>query len=59
MTKLCKRMTQDLRLPNYADQTIRAYTDTLADFAASYTSRRIRLASEEIRHSLLYLLDER
>jgi hypothetical protein len=46
VTGLRKRVIEDLRLWNYADQTIRSYTETVAEFGIS-TSRRTNLAPRD------------
>jgi integrase/recombinase XerD len=59
MTELRKRMTEDLRLRNYSDNTILIYTNTVADFARYFRRPPDKLGPEEIRQYQLYLLDVR
>ena len=59
MTELRKRMTEDLRLRNYSDNTILIYTNTVADFARYFHRPPDKLGPEEIRQYQLYLLDVR
>jgi integrase/recombinase XerD len=59
MTKLRKRMMEELRLRNSSEETIRTYISSVERFARHYGKSPDRMNAEQVRSYLLYLLDER
>lgn len=59
MTILRQRMTEDLRIRNYAPRTISTYVAHVRRFAEHFDRSPSGLGPEEIRQYQLYLVDER
>ena len=59
MTPLRTRMTQDLRIRNYAATTIKVYIDLVARFARFFGRSPEHLGPEDIRTYQVHLVDER
>jgi len=59
MTPLRTRMTQDLRIRNYAATTIKVYIDLVARFARFFGKSPALLGPEDIRTYQVHLVEER
>jgi integrase/recombinase XerD len=59
MTKLRKRMAQDLRIRNYSPHTFKIYIDHVARFAKHFNKSPDQLTPEDIRTYQVYLLEEK
>ncbi len=59
MTKLRQRMTEELRLRNSSEYTIRSYIGSVERFAKHYDQSPAQLSAEQVRDYLLHLLEER
>lgn len=59
MTALRKRLIEDLKLRNYTEATIHAYTGAVADLARYHRKPPDQLGPEEIRRYQLHLIEER
>jgi integrase/recombinase XerD len=59
MTRLRQRMIDELRLRNYADNTVERYLDAVKSFARYFRRSPDRLGREQIREYLLHLVKDR
>ena len=59
MTRLRRRMTEDLILRNRSPKTIRLSINGVADFARHFHTSPDRLGPEHLRSYLLHLVQER
>src|SRR5690348_4360334 len=59
MTALRQRMTEELRLRNSSEYTIRSYIGSVERFAQYYGKSPDRMKAEQVRSYLLHLLEER
>jgi integrase/recombinase XerD len=59
MTPLRQRMTEELRLRNSSEETIRSYIASVERFARYYDESPWQLSAEQVRSYLLHLLEER
>jgi integrase/recombinase XerD len=59
MTPLRQRMLDELRLRNYADNTVERYLDAVKSFARYFHRSPDRLGREQIRDYLLHLVKDR
>jgi len=59
MTKLRKRMLEDLRIRNYSERTIETYVGHVAKFAGHYRRSPEELGPEDVRTYQVHLLEHK